>query len=439
MPKPSRVQWTTAKGKKRTAWQVRYNDRSGRRRSQQFPTKQEAEEFAATVTSAVRAGTHVHDRDTITVAQAAERWLGACERGRNGRDGVEPWTLKVYEQFVRIHISPALGGAMLNTLTPSRVREFRDIDMLGAGKSRYLTRKCLTVLSAICGDAVADELLGVNPCTGIRLITNKRLNDEVTIPTKDQIRAVMAIAERWANGDTSVTIEGKRGPMVFKARITRWRALWWYGFLRMLITTGCRSSEIRGASWDALIGNKFYVRQRADNRGVIGPPKSAAGWRELDLDDGMLATLERWRPVAPKSKGNLMFAGRGGLPEPLSNISKRLWFPMLREAGIARLVQTEKGERHEAPFTIHDLRHFHASLMIEANMEAKPLQDHMGHSSIKVTMDIYGHLFKDEETKARRRSIVTAATFGLLSTTAELAVAHPAESKIADPRQKNAT
>ncbi len=423
MPKPARVQWTTAKGKKRTAWQVRYKDRSGRRRAEQFPTKAEADDFAATITSGVRAGTHVHDRDTITVAQACERWLSACARGRNGREPVEPWTLKVYDQFVRLHIGPALGGAMLNNLTPSRVREFRDIDMLGAGKSRYLTSKILTALSAICADAVADELLGVNPCTGIRLVSNKRLKEEVTIPTKDQIRAIMAIAERWAGGDTSVTVEGKRGPMLFKARITRWRALWWYTFLRMLITTGCRSSELRGAPWDALSGKRFSVRQRADYQGTLGPPKSAAGWRDLDLDDGMLEALERWRPVAPKSKANLIFSGRGGLPEPLSNISKRLWFPMLREAGIARVVQTEKGERHEAPFTIHDLRHFHASLMIEANMDAKPLQEHMGHSSIKVTMDIYGHLFKDEESQARRRSIVTGATSGLLGAPVKKAVA----------------
>lgn len=430
MPKPTRTAWTTATGKKRTAWQVRYKDRSGRRRSKQFLTKGEAEDFAATVTSAVRAGTYVHNRDTITVAQAAERWLAACERGRNGRVACEPKTVLTYEMFVRLHIVPALGGLMLNDLTPTRVREFRDVDMLGAGKSRYMTRKVLTVLSAICSDAVADELLGVNPCTGIRLVTNKRHKDEVTIPSKEQVRAIMAIAERWANGDTSVTIEGKRGPMVFKARITRWRALWWYAFLRMLITTGCRSSEIRGAPWSALVGKKFTVRQRADFRGVIGPPKSAAGYRDLDLDEGMIETLERWRPVAPKSKHDLIFAGRGGEPEQLSNISKRLWFPMLREAGIAKRVRTpEGGERHEAPFTIHDLRHFHASLMIEAGIREKVLQEHMGHSSIKVTMDIYGHLFRDDESDARRRSVITGATASLLSAPTPTAVGLSAPEK----------
>jgi integrase len=416
MPKPTRISWTTKSGKKVTRWQVRYKDRAGRRRSSQFDTKGEADDFADTVTSAVRAGRHTHNRDTITVAQAAERWLAACARGRHGRDPCEPKTLDVYEQFVRLHIVPALGGSMLNTLTPGRVRQFRDLDMLEGGRSRYLTAKVLTALSAICSDAVGDELMPINPCTGIKLVSNRREKAEVTIPSKDQVRAIMEVAERWANGNTSAVFDTQRGPMRFAARITRWRALWWYGFLRFLITTGCRSSEVRGAPWSAIEGSVFSVRQRADYKGTIGPPKSAAGWRDLDLDDGMLAVLDRWRPVAPKSKANLIFPGTGGAPEQLSNISKRLWFPMLREAGIAKLVRGPDGtERHDSPFTIHDLRHFHASLMIEANMKEKQLQAHMGHSSIKVTLDIYGHLFMDDEARAQRRSVVTGATAGLLA------------------------
>ena len=336
---------------------------------------------------------------------------------------MEPWTLKVYEQFVRNHIAPAMGGLTLSELSPARVREFRDIDMLGAGKSRYLTGKILTALSSICSDAVADEFLGVNPCKGIRLITNKREKIEVTIPTKDQIRTIMEIAERWAYGTSKPLTPGLRGPVVFKG-ISRWRALWWFTFLRMLIATGCRSSEIRGASWEALRGHKFVVKQRADNSGIIGAPKSASSWRELDLDPGTIEVLNRWRPVAPKGKDNLIFAGKMGRPEALSNISKRLWFPMLCEAGIAKRVRTpDGGEKHETPFTLHDLRHFHASLMIEAGLRDKALQEHMGHSSIQVTMDIYGHLFVDEDSKAARRRLVTGATAGLLGATAREEVA----------------
>lgn len=416
MPKPTRRSSPKGATKKSSPWQVRYKDRAGRRRSRQFDTKAEADEFAQTITSAVRSGQHTHSRDTITVAQAAERWLAACARGRHGRTPCEPKTIDVYEQFVRLHIVPALGGTMLNTLTPSRVREFRDVDMIDGGRSRYLTSKVLTALSAICSDAVADELMPINPCTAIKLVSNHREKIEVTIPSKEQVRTIMEIAERWANGNSGITVQGARGPMHFKQRITRWRALWWYTFLRFLITTGCRSSEVRGAPWGALEGRIFSVRQRADYKGTIGPPKSASGWRDLDLDDGMMAALDRWRPVAPKSKANLIFPATSGTPEQLSNISKRLWFPMLREAGIARLVrQADGSERHETPFTIHDLRHFHASLLIEAGMKEKQLQAHMGHSSIKVTLDIYGHLFEDDEARAQRRGVVTGATGGLLS------------------------
>ena len=67
------------------------------------------------------------------------------------------------------------------------------------------------------------------------------------------------------------------------------------------------------------------------------------------------------------------------------------------------------GKAHVVKFSVHDLRHFHASLMIEQGMQPKQLQEHMGHSSIKVTMDIYGHLFKDEEAKARRRALIVGS------------------------------
>ena len=45
------------------------------------------------------------------------------------------------------------------------------------------------------------------------------------------------------------------------------------------------------------------------------------------------------------------------------------------------------------PCTFHDLRHSSAALLIQAGQHAKVIQERLGHSSIKTTLDVYGHLF----------------------------------------------
>ena len=415
MPSPRRLTWTNKDGGTSTAWQVRYKDRKGARRSKQFLKKKDAETFAATVTSEVRAGTHVHDRDTITVAEAAQRWLDAVKRGRNGRDPVEPHTLRVYDLFVRTHIDPFIGLVRLNRLTPARVREFRDIDLLGNGRSRSMTKKVLGALSSICREAVSDELLGVNPCSSISIVTASRHKEAIRIPTKAEVRIIVDRAADWIERQPRA-MANRGGELVpVQARISRHRALWWYTMLRFIISTGVRLSEARGAKRSALDlkTGMFRVTQRADERNRIGATKSGAARRDLEIGAGLAADLKRWLVVAAKC--DLVFPSGTGKPELAQNIYRRFWLPLLVECGLATRVQGEDGAwRHDTEFSIHDLRHFHASLMIEAGMQAKQLQEHMGHSSIKITMDTYGHLFNDEGAKARRRQIVVHAIDGLL-------------------------
>lgn len=113
------------------------------------------------------------------------------------------------------------------------------------------------------------------------------------------------------------------------------------------------------------------------------------------------------RISVPSGAGDLLFGNGQGNAEGATNIYKRFWLPLLVECGLATQVKTAGGGiEHQTRFSIHDLRHFHASLMIEAGMQARQLMEHMGHSSIGVTMDVYGHLFKDDVAKARRRALV---------------------------------
>ena len=402
MPKPRKIEWTNADGAPSSRWQVRYRDQAGKRRAKQFARKKEATDFADTIVAEVRAGTHVPDRDTVTVAIAAATWLAACAAGRDGREPVEPTTLRQYDQHARLHIVPVLGGMKLAQLTPQRVRVFRDEDLLQGGRSRAMTKKILVSLSAICAEARGrGQILG-NPCDGVTLTRSGRQKNHVVIPTKDEVRLVLARAETWI------------GASGVGRRLTRHQALWFHALLLFIVATGVRLSEARGAARGDLdlAGAMYRVRGRADDQGRIGPPKSAAGHRALELNGKSVAVLTRWLAVAPK--GPHVFPNGQGAVESMQAIYRRYWLPLLVECGLARLVATEGGQAHATAFSIHDLRHFHASLQIEAGMQAKELQAHMGHASIQMTMDVYGHLFDDDGAAARRRAVVVGAVDGLL-------------------------
>lgn len=414
MPKPTKRTWINPRtGETSEAWVVSYADRSGKRRRKQFSREQggkrAADEFAKTVTSAVRAGEFVPN--SVTVSVAADRWLEACERGRNGREPVEPHTIRVYRQFARLHIKPFLGDVLLTDLTAGRVKEFRDKDLLGGGRSRAMTKKVLTALSSICREAVTDELLGVNPCVGVQIVTSARHRKRIEIPDKAAVQALVRRAQEWTAAAGRLDVGGAQ--MSVRPYITVPRALWFYTLLRFIVSTGVRLSEARGAAMAGLNLDRqtFEVLQRADERNRIGPVKSGAGRRVLELSDGLCADLEAWLRVAPGK--TLLFGNSGDRPEAAQIIYRRFWMPLLVELGFAAKEPGPNGKR-ETQFGVHDLRHFHASLMIERGMQPKPLQEHMGHSSITMTMDVYGHLFTDETARAQRRKLIVAADDDLL-------------------------
>lgn len=433
MASVKKITWTNKDGTTGKNFRVAYKDAKGRRRYKSFDSNKAAKAYADTVGADVKAGTHVHDRDTVTIAEGADNWIAACRRGRDGREPVEPSTLRMYEQHIRNHIKPILGALKFSQLTKQRVIQFRDVDMLDGGRSRDMTKKVLASLSAICAEAVLSGLIPINPCIGVTIVTSGRHKEEVVIPTKGQVVALLAMAESWANDPPRAT--ARRGDKIVSVqpRFSRHRALWWYATLRFIASTGARSSEVRGA-WlpDLDVPKEAYsVNQRADEKGIIGPPKSAAGYRTLELSPGLVIVLQRWLEVAPnieievtrnktKVVGKLLFPAANGSPENLRNIYRRFWYPLMVACGIGKEIdkgRDAKGQRileHEMPFSLHDLRHFHASQLIEGGMGLKELSEHMGHASVQMTMDLYGHLFHDDVAKKRRRTIIVDQVDGLL-------------------------
>lgn len=162
-----------------------------------------------------------------------------------------------------------------------------------------------------------------------------------------------------------------------------------------LIFAGLRSSELRGLRWSDvdLKGGELHVRQRADRYNTIGKPKSESGDRTIPLGPLVLNALKEWKLACPKGGLDLRFPNGKGNIEEHGNIIKRVMAPALAAAGV---VNARGGTKYGGT---HAFRHFYASWCINRKKDGglelplKTVQQRLGHSSIVMTSDVYGHLF----------------------------------------------
>jgi integrase len=356
--------WVTSKGEPQEAWIVDYSDQDGERHIRTFERKKDADAYHATVSVDVRAGTHTAPSKSITVAEAAEGWIKRVEA-----DGRERTTVRQYRQHAALHIAPRIGGIKLAHLTPARIEAFRD-DLL-AHLSRPLARKVLTSLRSLLKAAkhahvVADVSIG----RGKR--GERKLEVGRDIPTPAEIKR-----------------------LIEAAKDNRQRAL-----LLTAALTGLRASELRGLRWTDvdLRAGELHVRQRADRYCKIGAPKSELSKRAIPLAPDVLTVLKEWRLACPKGEAGLVFPTGTGQIEHHANMLRGL-APVMAAAGVV-----DKGGKPK--YALHAFRHFFASWCINPKerggreLPAKVVQHLLGHSSIVMTLDRYGHLFPRGDDRA---------------------------------------
>jgi len=363
--------WLTRSGEEREAWIVDYVDQRGERHIETFAKKKDADARHAEVRVDVRSGVHVAPSKSVTVKEAGAIWIQAAEAA-----GLERATIKQYREHVDQHIVPFIGAVKLSEISAQTVRKFED-GLRGQKRSPAMVRKVISSLGSLLADAQEQGLAAKNAVRDLR--RNRRRSKDrnaekrqkgklkvgLDIPTPGEIKAVIAHAKG------------------------RWRP-----FLITAIFTGLRASELRGLRWGDvdLKARELQVRQRADRFNEIGKPKSAAGERIVPFGKFVANTLKEWRLACHKSAGDLIFPNGVGNVESLANIINRGLIPAQIPAGI-----TIDGR---AKYTgLHALRHFYASWCINRPAEGglglppKVVQERLGHSSITMTYDRYGHLF----------------------------------------------
>jgi integrase len=147
--------------------------------------------------------------------------------------------------------------------------------------------------------------------------------------------------------------------------------------------TGLRAGELWALQWGDIDWNsgKIFVR-RSVWKGKFQTPKTKKSMRKIDMTQELIYEMKKWKLACPINEYDLVFPGsEGGIANHV-NAANRHFYPALRRAGLRQV-------------SFHSLRHSNASMRIQAGQNIKYISEQLGHSTIRTTLDIYGHLFND--------------------------------------------
>lgn len=390
----SKIRWVNAGAKISERYQLAYTDSKGKRHRQNFTTKAAAEKERIKVEAEVLGGTHVPESESRTVSEGITHWLDHIYK-RLAKGKIERTTVRHYKTHMELHVEPlAISSKILSKLTRLDIQEF--VDALEDNLSHDMARRIYSTTKMMLSYCRVRGMLGHDPCEGVKIERLSRYEGEpdLKIPPKASLKKLLDTAQTW-------DITGKSTAM-----------------LRLMLFRSLRISEVRGMPKRGLEIKRndpqVKVAQRADEFCKIGPPKSRTSYRTLALSPEDIVAIKKWylsASINDNTKDDFLVFGNGkGKADYYQNLYYRWWIPMMTAAELVdpvmdpetgkQAVDSKTGKPKVAPqFTPHSLRHAFASLHIERGIQPKQLQVMMGHSSIQMTMDTYGHLWKDTEAE----------------------------------------
>jgi integrase len=290
-----------------------------------------------------------------TVAEWLAHWLTEVK----ARDGTRPSTLRRYREVVDGHLVPVLGKVRLDKLAPL------DVERLLAARRDSVSPATLVKIHAVLRVALADA----------------ERRDRVARNVARSVRApALAEEERRA-----LTVEEAK-KLLAAAVGDRYETVFVLG-----LTMGLRRGEVLGLRWDDVNLDTRTLRvqralQRVSGELRLVEPKTRSSRRPLPIlllavkalekhrthqDEERRAAGDGWQPTG------LVFTTRVGGPIEPRNLNRR--FEELRR-------------RVDLPWLrLHDLRHACATFLLAHGVDPRTVMEILGHTTIRQTMDRYGH------------------------------------------------
>ncbi len=330
----------------------------------------------------------------VTFARYVERWLQSDVALR-----LKPASQETYEQVVRTHLLPRLGATPLPALTRAQIKDLI-ADRVTAGLGPARIQLAVGVLTSCLNAAVDEGLLTVNPALRLGRYTSDTRAPvrEIEVFTPPEIEHLLTTAHR--------TDPGLFPLLLVMARTG----------LRLGEALALRVEDLDFTRRDLWVRRSWGPSKRSYGAARIGSPKSRR-LRRVDMSRQLCEGLQqdlglreaeailRGRAVSP-----WLFAGPEDGPMTRNQFQPR-WRRLLTRAGL----RARKA---------HTLRHTFASHLIQNGENLAYVRDQLGHHSIKMTVDVYGHLLPGDKAAVDRLDTPTTR--------------NPAATGPGDPRPESA-
>lgn len=339
--------------------------------------KAAAETFAANK-RLERAKGELRAPQRITFAAFTQEWLADYARAH-----IRATTYTGYESVLRVHVVPHFGDMQLNEITTKSIDAFvadwvaggphfqerlrrarlaetekgraekRPARTIKFGRAPKTIANSLVPLREMLGHAVRWGYLSANPAIGVRRPRVESRHDEMRALDAAEVKLLLEKAPK----------EG-------------------YALLLTAVTTGLRRGEILGLKWGDVDwhARRLRVRRTVGLDGKFQTPKTGGSVRAVGMPATLIATLREHRMASTfKGEDDVIFPSERGTPLDGGNMVKRYLSPALRKAALGHV-------------RFHDLRHTYASLLIAQGAHPKLISEQLGHASVQITLDRYGHL-----------------------------------------------
>lgn len=320
---------------------------TGRRKQKAGGTrKKDAEALRRRIDSEIANGTF-EKYDDIMFSEMAVKWLEESVAPR-----LKQTTVTDYQQIVKNHLDPFFGKYKLKSITVRLVQEYVSKKMEEPLSPRTIS-KTITALHTMFSYAVRMEYIAENPA---RYATRPRqVKTEHVYLDQEQLRRLL----------------NATSPEYFALFATA-------------ALTGARKGELIALQWKDVDLNRGLIRigRSYNPLNTQSDPKTQTSRRSIVISDELVRVLRAHKENVRESELDLVFPNKSGKYINRQNMMTREFHPALERAGLP-------------PMRFHDLRHTYAAIVITMGENIKFIQKQLGHASLTITMDTYGHLLPE--------------------------------------------
>ena len=338
-------------------------EHNGKRKSKRIGPKATAEAIAKKARERLLLNDlRIADREAPGFVQYAENWLESYIKPPMR----EPGTYRRYKGLIDNHIKKAFPGRLLADITRGDIRDFLALEYQNGG-SRSSISTMQTVISGIFNHALDDEIISANPCNGVMRLLNLSRKQETEIEpfTLEESLEILETVKNSFPG--------------------------YYLFFLILFRTGMRLGEACGLQWgDINFEDGFIKVQRTASHQRIKNGTKTNRSRKVDMTTDLASQLLKAYQAHKEErlKGN-------NSPWLFMKAGKLFYHTTARRIFKTALAKTGLDERR-----IHDIRHTYASLLLSNNAPILYVSNQLGHSSVKMTLDIYSHWIPSADSAA---------------------------------------